>query len=198
VVRSRRAQPGAVVMAHNKLVMDRMGVGEGEPWTYRRYAEEELYSPCGSFLTLKRTIAIVCGALDEGRRYGLESQQAYLATAMTTLEMAAKDPSHDLSWGWPLLAISDPGGKPVPAVPAAESHAVASYHREQAALLGARKTLGGASGAQGSGAGKGQESTSLSADSPEVSALVKKAVEKEMKALKGKGGKGASGKGVEE
>ena len=53
-----------------------------------------------------------------------------LCQIYTVCESAAKDPSHDLAWGWPVLGIRDPEGRAQPGWAPAESAAVIAFHRE--------------------------------------------------------------------
>ena len=115
-----------------------LGVLPGESW---RHAYEEVLGHCGHFTSLKRFICMVAAALDEGRAGSLERQQAMLCQIYTVCESAAKDPSHDLAWGWPVLGIRDPDGRAQPGWAPAESAAVIAFHRENAALESAKKLL---------------------------------------------------------
>jgi len=165
-IHTRRTNPEATIQAHERIVQQRLQVLPGESWSWTRYYQVEVEPHAGNFLTLKRMGALIAAALDEGRTRSLLSQHAMLMTAMSVIESAAKDGSHELGWGWPLLGCRDPGGKPLPNWVAAETSALAAFHKEQAALIAAQKTLGGA-GARGAA----DSSSSGGAQDPSGAAL---------------------------
>ena len=188
VLRTRRFQPEVIVAAHEEMVKQELGVAEGGAWTWRRYGEEQILPHCGNFTTLKRLAVILTRALDEGRQGSLMQQHAFLAQAISVVEGAAKDPAHDLGWGWPLLGVADPGERPIPHLPIAESAAIASFHKEQKALNEARKSLSKSGGEAHAGAA----SSGSAGDGATSAAFVKKLVKEEMAAAKAKG-KGKKG-----
>jgi len=141
LVRTRREAPALVTEAHERLAKERMNILPGEAWSWRRYSEEEILAHAGNFKTLRRAAALVAGALGEGRTGSLARQHAFLTQALTVLEAASKDPQHDLAWAWPLLGIPDPDGRPRTHMAPAEAQALAAFHRDEAALVSARKAL---------------------------------------------------------
>ena len=140
--KTREEHPAIILASHEVVVKKDLGVLPGESWSWTRHAYEEVIGHCGHFKSLKRFICMVAAALDEGRSGSLERQQAMLCQIYTVCESAAKDPSHDLAWGWPVLGIRDPEGRAQPGWAPAESAAVIAFHRENAALESAKKLLG--------------------------------------------------------
>ena len=141
VRKTREEYPAIILASHEAVVKKDLGVLPGESWSWTRHAYEEVLGHCGHFKSLKRFICMVAAALDEGRAGSLERQQAMLCQIYTVFESAAKDPSHDSAWGWPVLGIRDPEGKAQPGWAPAESAAVIAFHRENAALESAKKLL---------------------------------------------------------
>ena len=140
--------------------------------------------PAGNFKTLRRAAVMVATALDEGRSYSLERQHAYLVLGLAVLEAAAKDATHDLAWFGPLLGTSDPDAPPKAHLAPAEHHALAAYHREEASLVNARKSLGP------NASTPGQDGSTPCASSPRAMArqeVTKALKEKEKGAGKGGG-----------
>ena len=142
VRKTREEYPAIILASHEAVVKKDLGVLPGESWSWTRHAYEEVLGHCGHFKSLKRFICMVAAALDEGRAGSLERQQAMLCQIYTVCESAAKDPSHDLAWGWPVLGIRDPEGRAQPGWAPVESAAVIAFHRENAALESAKKLLG--------------------------------------------------------
>ena len=142
VRKTREEYPAIILASHEAVVKKDLGVLPGESWSWTRHAYEEVLGHCGNFKSLKRCICMIAAALDEGRAGSLERQQAMLCQIYTVCESAAKDPSHDLTWGWPVLGIRDPEGRAQPGWAPAESAAVIAFHRENAALESAKKLLG--------------------------------------------------------
>jgi len=187
LLRSRRAQPDAYVAAYEQVVTEKMHILPGHAWSYHQFYMTEVEPFCGHFVTLKRLGALVAGAMDEGRSGSLSRQHAYLASALALIEGAAKAPDHDLSWGWPLLGIRDPGGAAEPTWPVSSTAAVSAYHRERVALDEARKKVGvgrGAGGAAGSSGNDGSQGG--------LPSMIRAAVKEELQG-KGGGGRGRGG-----
>ena len=139
--KTREEHPEILLAAHEKAVKKDLGVLPGEAWSWIRHCYEAVLPHCSRFRSLKRICALLAAALDEGRTGSLERQQALLCQMYTVCESAAKDPSHDLAWGWPVLSIRDPKGRAQPGWLPAESAAVIAFHRENAALESAKKAL---------------------------------------------------------
>jgi len=191
VVETRKLHPEVVVGAHERIVREQLHVLPGESWSWRRWVDAQVLPPAGNFRTLRRTAVMVAAALDEGRSFSLERQHAFLVLCLAVLEATAKDSGHDLGWYWPLLGTSDPDAAPRAHLAPTEHHALAAYHREEASLINARKTL--ATGKAGGGT-LGQDEHTRAPLSPR--ALVKTEVERALKA-KGDGKKG-DGKGAKD
>ena len=187
IKRTRRERPELVVEAAENIAKEQMGVLEGEAWNWRRHAEQELQPCTGNFTTLKRMIAMVAAALDEGRSYGLPQQQALLVHIYKVLEATARDPNHEMQWPWPLLGISDPGGRKRSNWAPGEAAALVAFHRDEAALEDSKKKLGG---------GKGTAPASSTEGAITNAAQVPEWLRKQIgaAAVKGKGKKG-DGKG---
>jgi len=184
VVETRKLHPEVVVGAHERIVREQLHVLPGESWSWRRWVDVQVLPPAGNFRTLRRAAVMIAAALDEGRSFSLERQHAYLVLSLGVLEAAAKDSGHDLGWYWPLLGTPDPDAAPRAHLAPTEAHALASFHREEASLLNARKTLG--AGKAGGGT-LGQDGSTAAPASPR--ALVKAEVERALHA-KGHGKKG--------
>ena len=186
LLRTRRSHPEAYVAAYEQVVTEKMHILPGHAWSYHQFYMTEVEPFCGHFVTLKRLGALVAGAMDEGRSGSLARQHAYLASALALIEGAAKAADHDLSWGWPLLGVRDPGGAAEPTWPVASTAAVSAYHRERVALEEARKKVGvgrGAGGAAGSSGSDGSQAN--------LPSMIRAAVKEE---IQGKGG-GGRGRG---
>ena len=151
IKRTRRERPDLVLEAAENIAREQMGVLPGEPWNWRRHAEQELLPLCGNFTTLKRMIALVAACLDEGRTFGPEQQQALLQHTYKVLEATARDPAHEMHWSWPLLGISDPAGRKRSNFAPGEAAALVAYHRDEAALEESKKKLSGLGGRHGVG-----------------------------------------------
>ena len=142
IKRTRREKPEIVWQAACDGIQEQLGVLEGEAWSFRRHAEQELVPACGNFSTLKRMLMILAAVLDEGRAYGASAQTAMLVHAYRVLEATARDPQHEMQWPWPLLGIPDPAGRQRAAWAPGESAAVVAFHREEAALEESKRKLG--------------------------------------------------------
>ena len=99
-----------ILAYHESSIKKDLGVLPRESWSWTRHAYDEVIGHCGHFKSLRRSISMEAAALDEGRAGCLERQQALLCQIYTVCESAAKDPSHDLWWCWPVLGIRDPEG----------------------------------------------------------------------------------------
>jgi len=176
LLRTRRSHPEAVIGSHESIAKERLGALTGDSWTWRRYVAQELLPFCGNFVTLKRLVVMLAGALDEGRQGSLLQQHAYLTQALAVAEGAAKDPNHDLGWGWPMLGLPDPGERPIAHWAPVESSAVAAFHKEQMTLAEARRRHHVGNGKEGDAGA----ASSSSADGAAVS--VKELVKKEIAA----------------
>ena len=98
IKRTRRLHPEVVYEAGVDSLKEQLGVLEGEAWSWKRHAESELIPQCGNFQTLKRMLAMVSTALDEGRVYGATAQAAFLVHMYRVLEATARDPAHEMQW----------------------------------------------------------------------------------------------------
>ena len=150
-------------------------------------------APALRFLqTFKRMIAMVSAALDEGRTGSLERQHSLLVHIYVVLEAAAKDPAHELAWGWPLLGIADPEGRPRVGWAPAEVASLAAYHKEEAVLEAAKKALGERA------SGSGRKGGGAAGDNPIVAGTlvdsIRDAVRAEVRRVKGVGKGDAGGK----
>ena len=119
--KTREEHPEIILAAHENAVKKDLGVLPGEAWSWTRHCYETVLPHCSHFRSLKRICALLAAALDKGRSGSLERQQALLCQMYTVCEAAAKDPSHDLGWGWPVLGIRDPEGRAQPGWLPAES-----------------------------------------------------------------------------
>ena len=180
IKRTRRERPEVVFQAGVDAVTEQLGVLEGEAWSFRRHADTELIPQCGNFATLKRMLAVIAAALDEGRTHGAASQAAFLIHVYRVLEATARDPNHEMQWPWPLLGIPDPAGRARPSWAPGESAAVVAYHREEAALEESKKKLS-------------RRSDDPPTDASHVPGWLKAKIVAEAKG-KGKGGRGGQGK----
>jgi len=174
LLRTRRSHPEAVIGSHESIAKERLGALTGDSWTWRRYVAQELLPFCGNFVTLKRLVVMLAGALDEGRQGSLLQQHAYLTQALAVAEGAAKDPNHDLGWGWPMLGLPDPGERPIAHWAPVESSAVAAFHKEQMTLAEARKRHHVGAGREGDAAAA--SSSSADGGSVPIKDLVKKEI----------------------
>jgi len=182
---TRRQRPDLVIAAGEKMVKEQLGVLGDEAWSWRRHAETELLPACGGFTTLKRMVAMTAMALDEGRACGPEAQTAALVHIYKVLDATARDPAHEMQWPWPLLGVSDPGGRRRAGWAPGEAAALVAFHRDEAALEDSKKKLSAAPAAS-------QEPPS---DAAAVPAWLKAKILADAKAsAKGKGGKGGKSK----
>ena len=78
---------------------------------------------------------------DDGRIGGFERQHAMLWQIYGVLESGAKDSSHELTWAWPLLGLTNPDARPDVHWSPAEASAVIAWHREAAAPETAKRQL---------------------------------------------------------
>ena len=106
------------------------------------------------------------------------------------LEAAAKDPAHELAWGWPLLGIADPEGRPRVGWAPAEVASLAAYHKEEAVLEAAKKALGEKSSASGRRGAAGVGDAPIVEGTPVDT--IRDAVRAEVRRVKGQG-KGDAG-----
>ena len=185
IKRTRRERPELVMEAAESIVRDQLGVLGTESWNWRRHTEQELLPLCGNFTTLKRMLAVLGAALDEGRTYGLPQQQAFLAHAYKVMEATARDPNHEMQWSWPLLGITDPAGRKRPNWAPGEAAALVAFHRDEAALEDSKKRLTSAGSRDTPFAGAGTGGEASDANTP----WWKKAADAKAKA---KGGAGAA------
>ena len=81
---------------------------------------------------MPRTISIICGAIEEGERYGGLSQAAFLHHALRVVSDAALSQDHNMSWGWPILGIPDPGQPSRHSYAPNETSALCRYHNDMA------------------------------------------------------------------
>lgn len=138
LIATRRRHPEVVIASNEEAVREAMGTLPGESWTMRLHAERHLLSHAGNFTTLRRVAVILAAALDEGRLRGAQHQHAFLYHAYRVVELACLDEHHDLAWGWPMLGIDDPGGRPRGGLAPVESATLAAYHRDRNHLEAAR------------------------------------------------------------
>ena len=66
---------------------------------------------------------------------GTEAQHVFLWRCDRTLELTAVAEGHDLSAGWPLLGVPDPGGPRRPELAPVELTMLAAFHRDQQLLI---------------------------------------------------------------
>ena len=152
--------------AAESIAKEQLGVLGSEAWNWRRHTEQELIPLCGNFSTLKRMLAILSAALDEGRTYGLPQQQAFLQHAYKVMEATARDPHHEMQWSWPLLGITDPAGRKRPNWAPGEAAALVAYRRDEAALEDSKKKLASASGRDAPWGGPGAGGEASDANAP--------------------------------
>ena len=181
---TRRQRPELVVAAGESMVREHLGVLGDEAWSWKRHAETELMPAAGSFATLKRMIAMVAMALDEGRQYGPEAQTAALVHVYKVLDATARDPAHELQWPWPLLGITDPAGRRRPGWAPGEAAALVAYHRDEAALEDSKRKL--AAAAAGAPSSSSQNPAGSPTDPAQVPGWLKAKIIAEAKG-KGKG-----------
>ena len=101
-------------------------------------------------------LAAVAAGLDEGRTGGPDRMAAYFHHLYRVLESAAKEPGHDLAWGFPILGIEDPdAGRSKAGWAPAEDAALAAYRKEEQLTEQVRRSLlrGGGKGAEHAGKG---------------------------------------------
>ena len=182
--RTRIERPEVVVAAAEKALTEELRVLPGEGWSWQRHASMEVIPACGNFTTLKRAVQLVAGALDEGRTRGLEQQNAFLHHAYKVLETAARDPNHDMAYGWPILGLPDPAGPRRAQWAPAETAALAAYHREAAALLQIQKSATSGAASSSAGAAASAPDGASGAAAQDLAKQIKAAVKD---ALKGKG-----------
>ena len=142
-------RPELVTEVGEKFARKLLGANLGEAWNYDRLAKDVLIPMAEKHKTLARCIAMVCAALDKGRTLGAEQQHAFLHQVLKVMADGLETPSKDLSYGWPLLGIADPGGAPLSLMAPGERGALAAYHRDEMALAAAR----GKSSSSGDGHG---------------------------------------------
>ena len=198
LIATRRAHPEVIVASNEQAIREQMRSLPGEAWSVSRHAEREVLPYCGSFVTLKRMVAILAAALDEGRTRGALHQHAFLYHAYRVVESAAVSEGHDLAWGWPLLGVDDPGGVPRGGLAPVERAGLAAYHRDRQALTAAQRAAGGSSTHQHADATPGEGDTSGRALRAAAKAEQRrKAQEDARQAGGGKGGaKGEAGRGA--
>lgn len=177
LIATRRRHPEVVIAANKEAIRESLGTLPGESWSHRLHAERHLLPHAGSFTTLKRMATILAAALDEGRVRGAAHQHAFLYHAYRVVESACLDGGHDMAWGWPLLGVDDPGGRPRGGLAPVEAATLAAFHRDRQTLDAARASAGGGGAARSSWEGGGREA----AGSPGGG--------------RGKGGKGGGGGG---
>ena len=156
---TRRSRPDVVIQASEMAARENSRVQPGEQWSWSLHAVREDMPAAGNFLTLKRMLAVIAAALDEGRVHGLQQEHAFLHHAYKMLKDAAHSPGHDMQWGWPILGIPDPGGRAPASWAPAENAALQAFHRDAAALESAKKALntGNQRYQGGEGGGKSSE-----------------------------------------
>eukprot|EP00971_Amphidinium_carterae_P296090 5881307-Amphidinium_carterae.1 len=141
LISTRRLHPAVVIAASEKAAKESLQVMPGESWSVTRHANTALMPHCGNFVTLKRCIAMVSAALDEGRTRGYAQQHALLWHIYRVLESAAVSERHDMSYAWPLLGIEDPGSRPRVGLAPIESAGLAAFHRDRLALAAAEENV---------------------------------------------------------
>lgn len=149
---TRETQPSIVIVSHERTAREAMGVLPGESWSWGRHCKEHLLPHIRTFRTLRRLAVAVAAGLDEGRVGGTERMAAYFHHLYRVIETAAKDPGHELTWGFPILGVHDPDApRPAAGWSTGETAALAAYHREEHAMELARASLQKASSSSGSG-----------------------------------------------
>lgn len=162
--RTRELRPEVVVVSHEKTARQSMGVLPGEAWSWRRHCTDQVLPHVRTFRTLRRMLVAVAAGLDEGRMGGPERMAAYFHHLYRVLESAAKEPGHDLAWGFPILGIEDPDGPRSRAGWApAEDAALAAYHKEEHLMEQVRRSFVKGGGKGSDPAGKGGEDGEKSA-----------------------------------
>lgn len=155
VLATRRQHPEVVIAANDRAIQDSLHVLPGESWSVSRHARQDVIPQCGGFSTLRRVVAVLAAALDEGRLRGGLHQHAFLYHAYRVFELAAAAEDHDVAWSWPLLGIDDPAGRPRAGLAPVESAGLAAFHRDELALAQSRASAGrrgrGGGGATGDG-----------------------------------------------
>ena len=156
--RTREVHPEVVVVSHEKTARQSMGVLPGEAWSWRRHCYDQVLPHVKTFRTLRRMLVAVAAGLDEGRMGGPDRMAAYFHHLYRVLESAAKEPGHDLAWGFPVLGIEDPdSGRSKAGWAPAEDAALAAYHKEEHLMEQVRRSLLKGSGKGADQAGKGAE-----------------------------------------
>jgi hypothetical protein len=172
MIRTRTFRPDVVVAAHENTAKQELGVLSLESWSWERHAKELVTPHCPRFRTLRRILIAIAHGLDLGRTASLEEMQAYMHQLYRVLEAAAKDGGgHDLTWGWPLLGVTDPDDpRPRPGWAPAELAALNAYHKEVHSLETVRQSyLKGKGGGRqedlgGEGGGKGNAARKAAAE----------------------------------
>ena len=95
--RTHRECPGVIIAARETRVREDLTTLPAESWSWQRHAKGRLLHHCGHFLTLRRVIVMVAGALNEGRIGGFERQHAMLYQIYRILESGAKETGHGLA-----------------------------------------------------------------------------------------------------
>ena len=152
---TRRSRSDIVEMATEKALKESQGVQEGEVWSWTIHARDSALPACGNYATLKRTIAILAKALDEGKVHGPGAERGFLLHAYRVMAGAALNPNHEVDWNWPLLGIPDPAGETMLDMAGPENAALSVYHREKAVLQTAMR--GAEQGQNGKASGPAAE-----------------------------------------
>jgi hypothetical protein len=156
--RTRELHPEVVIVSHEKTARQVMGVLPGEAWSWRRHCADQVLPHVRTFRTLRRMLVAVAAGLDEGRMGGPDRMAAYFHHLYRVLESAAKEPGHDMAWGFPILGIEDPDASRARAGWApAEDAALAAYHKEEHLMEQVRRSLMKGSGKGSDSGGKGSE-----------------------------------------
>eukprot|EP00973_Karenia_brevis_P085308 11839085-Karenia_brevis.AAC.1 len=95
VIATRRESPDVIIAANERAIKQVLGVLAGESWSVTRHTRQELMPQCGNFTTLKRILAVLSAALDEGRSRGALHQHAFLWHAYRVFEAAALSEGHE-------------------------------------------------------------------------------------------------------
>jgi hypothetical protein len=137
-----RLRPDVVVEASERAAQAESRVYPGEQWPWTIHTERDLLPDAGNIATLKRMLMRSAAALDVGRIYGLEVQNAYLRRIHKVLSDMAGDRDHNVEWSWPILGIADAGSLRRRSTWApAETAALTACRKDEATLLQAKQLL---------------------------------------------------------
>ncbi len=95
---------------------------------------------------LRKTLFLLALTLDHARVSGPERALAFVVQAYKAAHVAARDPSKDWRFAWPLLGVEDPDLPPRAPLTSVELTALAAFHRDRATVdryLKGRQSGGG-------------------------------------------------------